>query len=88
MGVGWGFCALSDARAPEKTVSGSVFRMFIETKFTYLTINNSFLQGGRLYRVSVKNTKDQRRNKQKGPNLAAPNHRLKMAQDQRGAPLD
>ena len=34
------------------------------------------------------NKKNQRQNTPKGPNLAASNQKLQMAQDQRGAPLD
>ena len=35
-----------------------------------------------------KNKINQRQNKPKGPNLAASNQKLQMAEDQRGAPLD
>ena len=35
-----------------------------------------------------KNKKNQRQNTPKGPNLAASNHKLQMAEDQRDAPLD
>ena len=34
------------------------------------------------------NKENQRQNTPKGPNLAASNQKLQMAQDQRGAPLD